>query len=208
MMDKKIFYDNVRPALGALTMANVQGFELFLDHAIKMGSHIPIHLDSLAYILATVWWETGKTMQPVREAFWVSHTFEGAEAWRRKHLRYYPFYGRSYPQFTWEVNYKKASDTWNNTYRGNDAEMDFVKDPDAIMDPTYGVPLTFSAMEEGWFTGRSLEDYLDHIDESDSADFKEFRASRRVVNGQDRASNIANLALIFEHSLKKSGYPV
>lgn len=55
----------------------------------------------IAYVLATVEWETAKTFKPVREAFWLS------EAWRKKNLRYYPFYGRGYVQLTWEKNYKK-----------------------------------------------------------------------------------------------------
>ena len=38
--------------------------------------------NQLAYLLATAFWETARTMQPVDEAFWLS------EAWRRKNLRY------------------------------------------------------------------------------------------------------------------------
>ena len=49
-----------------------------------------------AYGLATAWWETNKTMQPVREAYWLS------EAWRKPNLRYYPHYGRGYVQLTWK----------------------------------------------------------------------------------------------------------
>ena len=38
--------------------------------------------NQLAYLLATAFWETARTMQPVDEAFWLS------EAWRKKNLRY------------------------------------------------------------------------------------------------------------------------
>lgn len=41
----------------------------------------------IAYVLATVDWETNKTFKPVKEAYWLS------ENWRKKNLRYYPFYG-------------------------------------------------------------------------------------------------------------------
>ena len=37
--------------------------------------------NQLAYLLATAFWETARTMQPVVEAFWLS------EAWRKKNLR-------------------------------------------------------------------------------------------------------------------------
>ena len=44
--------------------------------------------EQVAYLLATAFHETAQTMQPVREAFWLS------EDWRRANLRYYPYYGR------------------------------------------------------------------------------------------------------------------
>ena len=43
----------------------------------------------VAYVLATVEWETAKTFKPVREAYWLKN----AEEWRKKNLSYYPFYG-------------------------------------------------------------------------------------------------------------------
>src|SRR5690606_35997028 len=72
-MNRKAFYDALRPTLGALTQANVVGFERYLDEALRRSTA----LHDLAYILATGWWETGKTMQPVREAYWLD------EDWRR-----------------------------------------------------------------------------------------------------------------------------
>jgi hypothetical protein len=44
-------------------------------------------LNQVAYQLATVHWETNRTFEPVREAYWLS------EEWRKRNLRYYPFYG-------------------------------------------------------------------------------------------------------------------
>ncbi|TPK15153.1 hypothetical protein FJ872_19330 [Mesorhizobium sp. B2-5-9] len=202
-MDRAKFYATFRNNLGSLTQPNVVGFELFLSEGERRQEPI----NRLAYVLATVWWETGKTMQPVREAYWVGNGNEAvAENWRRTHLRYYPFYGRSYPQFTWEANYRKASDTWNTKYRGDGPVVDFVKSPDLIMNPTYGVPLTFDAMEHGWFTGRDLADYIDTADESDAEDLREFKEARRIVNGVDRANDIGMIGLTMERSLKAAGY--
>lgn len=204
-MDRKAFYDRARKTLGALSTANVIGFELFLNE----GERRHEQLAQLAYILATVWWETAKTMQPVREAYWVGNGNGNevvAENWRKKNLRYYPYYGRSYPQFTWQGNYKKATDVWNATHRGDGPLLDFVANPDLIMNPTYGVPLTFDAMNAGWFTGKKLDDYIDNIDESDDEDLREFINARRIVNGTDKAMEIGRLALGFEASLKIAGY--
>ena len=52
--------------------------------------------NQLTYLLATAFWQTARTMQPVDEAFWLS------EAWRKKNLRYWPWYGRGHCQLTWE----------------------------------------------------------------------------------------------------------
>lgn len=41
----------------------------------------------IAYVLATVFHETGHTWKPVKEAYWFS------EAWRKQNLRYFPYYG-------------------------------------------------------------------------------------------------------------------
>lgn len=186
-MDRKAFYDALRPKLGALTQANVVGFKLILDEAHRRATR----LHDLAYILATAWWESGRTMQPVREAFWLS------EAWRRKNLRYYPYYGRGLVQLTWQVNYQKASDLYG---------IDFVKAPDLVMEPQHSVNILFDGMTQGWFTDKALNDYIDGIDESDAEDLREFANARRVVNGVDKQVEIGKLALVFESALKTADY--
>ena len=54
----------------------------------------------IAYVWATAQWETAHTFEPVKEAFWLS------ENWRKRNLRYYPYYGRGYVQLTWKRNYQ------------------------------------------------------------------------------------------------------
>lgn len=186
-MNRKAFYNALRPTLGALTQANVVGFELVLDEA--QNRRTPIH--DLAYILATAWWESGKTMQPVREAYWLS------EDWRRKNLRYYPFYGRGLVQLTWEDNYRRVGGFYG---------IDLVKNPDRAMEPALSVRILFDGMEQGWFTGKALNDYIDGIDESDDEDLREYINARRIVNGTDKAAEIGRLALMFEASLKAARY--
>ena len=142
-MNLKKFYDSVRKDI-QLTDANVVGFD-------KVLSYLEQHEDNLqqaAYIIATAFWETGRTMQPVKEAYWLS------EDWRKKNLRYFPYYGRGYVQLTWDYNYKKASD-----YFG----IDFVKNPDLVMKPEYALPILVVGMNEGWFTGKKLNDYIDDV---------------------------------------------
>ena len=186
-MNRKAFFDAVRAQLGALTQGHVAGFTRYLDE----GERRSTQLDWLAYILATVWWETGRTMQPVKEAFWKS------EAWRKANLRYFPWYGRGDIQLTWEVNYRKA---------GQAIGVDLIKDPDAALDPANAVRIAFDGMEQGWFTGKELGDYLDGKDEAGSEDLREYANARRIINGTDKQIEIGKLALMFEGALRVAGY--
>lgn len=185
-MNKKKFFDNIRGSLN-LTTVNVEGLDKVLDYLERVEDN----LQHAAYILATSWWETAQTMQPVREAYWKD------EAWRKRNFRYYPYYGRGYVQLTWDYNYKKASD-----YFG----VDFVKSPDLVMDPKYALPILVVGMNKGWFTGKDLDDYIDDVDESDTEELKEYKNARRIVNGTDKAETIAKLAITFEKGLKAGGY--
>lgn len=152
-----------------------------------------IPLNRTAYILATAYWETGKTMEPVREAFYLG---KKAEAYRKK-LRYYPWYGRGFVQLTWEENYVKA---------GKRLGVDFTKDPDLVMDPDYSARILVIGMEEGWFTGKDLDDYIDEVDENDAEDRKEYESARRIVNGVDKKAEIAALAIDYEEALREANY--
>lgn len=139
-----------------------------------------------AYVLATAFWETARTMKPVREAFWFD------EEWRKKNLRYWPWYGRGFVQLTWERNYIKA---------GEELGLDLTSDPDRVMDPKISAKILVLGSRDGWFTGKKLTDY---VTES-NADFK---AARRVVNGTDRASEIAEIALEYDSALASAGYSI
>lgn len=185
-MDKTKFYSVVRPHIN-LTTQNVMGMDKVLDYIESRENN----LQQAAYIIATAWWETGQTMMPVREAYWKD------EAWRKRNFRYYPYYGRGYIQLTWDYNYKKASDYF---------EQDFIKNPDLVMQPEYALPILFVGMNEGWFTGKKLDNYIDNDDENDSEELREYKNARRIVNGTDKAETIAKLALVFEKGLKEGGY--
>lgn len=126
----------------------------------------------MAYVLATTYHETARTMKPVREAFWLS------EDWRKANHRYWPYDGRGYVQLTWRDNYEKASKV---------VGVDLVRFPDRAMDPRVATIILVRGMMEGWFTGKGLPQYV--------SQFKvDFVAARRVVNGTDKAKEIAALA--------------
>lgn len=143
-------------------------------------------VEQAAYILATAYWETAQTMEPVREAFWLS------DDWRKRNLRYYPWYGRGFVQLTWKDNYIRA---------GHNLGEDFTTDPDKVMQPDIAARILVRGMMEGWFTGKSLPFYV-------NVDKRDYRNARRVVNGMDKATTIADLARQYEAVLVASGYTV
>lgn len=128
--------------------------------------------NQIAYVLATTEWETAKTFKPVKEAYWLS------EEWRRRHLRYFPYYGRGYVQITWRSNYQKY---------GEILGFDLVGNPDKALDPNVALFILVHGFKTGTFTGRKITDYIN----GDKADFYQ---ARRCINGLDKAAEIAELA--------------
>ncbi len=126
----------------------------------------------IAYVLATTEWETARTFEPVREAFWLS------EEWRKENFRYYPYYGRGYVQLTWEKNYKAY---------GEILGIDLVGSPDLAMNENVSLFVMVHGFKTGTFTGRKITDYIDTLK-------TEFVDARRCINGTDHDEDIAELA--------------
>ncbi|WP_422028185.1 glycoside hydrolase family 19 protein [Roseovarius sp.] len=156
--------------------------QLIVEECQKQG----LLRNQAAYVLATAYWETARTMEPVREAFWLS------EGWRQRNLRYYPWYGRGYVQLTWEANY---------TRMGERLGLDLTTDPDVVMRPDIAVQILVIGCREGLFTGKKLSDYI-------TLQRSNYRGARRVVNGMDKANAIAELAREYETELEAMGYGV
>lgn len=143
-----------------------------------------------AYMLATAWHETARTMQPVREAYWLS------EDWRRAHLRYWPWYGRGYVQLTWEANYAKADEELglNGT---------LLAEADLAMKPSIAAAIMRRGMDEGWFTGVKLSNVLPS---AGVATRKQYMDARTIINGRDKADLIEDYAQWFERALRDGGW--
>lgn len=137
-----------------------------------------------AYVLATSYWETARTMKPVIEAYWLS------EDWRRKNLRYYPWHGRGFVQITWEANYKKAA---------KELGIPFDKNPALALDPVNAAKIAVTGMREGWFTGKKLSDYI-------TLKASDFKGARKIINGTDKAAEITKIAQEYDDALKAEGY--
>lgn len=149
----------------------------------------------VAYALATAWHETNATMQPVREAYWLS------EAWRRKHLRYWPWYGRGYVQLTWEENYARA-----------DEELGLggalLANPDVALELEIAAKVMRLGMVEGWFAGDKLGRHTlaRHLPEVGHANEAQFKSARRIINGTNRDLQVARYANSFQNALTAGGW--
>ncbi len=130
--------------------------------------------NQIAYVLATTNWETAGTFKSVREAFWIKN----AEDWRRRNLRYYPYYGRGYVQLTWERHYKFYGDVFG---------IDLVAKPDEVMRHDMSAFVIVHGFKMGRFTGHKLVEFV-------SSTRNNFAAARACINGTDHAADIAKLA--------------
>jgi putative chitinase len=182
------FFEAVRPLFGgALSQAQVDGFKIIFEAWRKVGSG---NERDLAYILATAYHETARTMQPVRETLATTDAKAKerlTKAWKSGKLPWVKsdywsggWFGRGFVQLTHRANYVKA---------GEKLGVDLVSDPSKAMIPEVSALILVRGMQEGWFTGMKL---------SDASDFRE---ARRVVNGTDRASQIAMYADAFLSAL-------
>ena len=200
--DRKKFYDAVKKNFAvSLKQDQVDGFEILLAEGEKRN----VNTEWIAYILATAWHETARTMQPVRETLASSDAsaiarLDKAFAAGRLGSVKTPYwrdgwFGRGYVQLTWKTNYANM---------GKWLGVDLVGNPSLAMDPKIAAAITYEGMLRGMFTAKKLADYLDGVDSSDEKDFAEYKAARRIINGTDKAADIAKYAVKFEGALRAS----
>jgi putative chitinase len=150
--------------------------------------------DRLAYCLATPVIETARTMQPIKEYggaayFRRMYDIEGERPAKARELGNLTpgdgalFAGRGYVQLTGRNNYRRAT-TRLRALGYLTALDDLERTPDLAMRPDVAAAILFVGMQEGWFTGRKLSDFFGP-GKADAV------GARRIINGQDRAPEIA-----------------
>lgn len=171
--NRQTFFTRYRQEFEKLQQSQVDGLNFLLD---KIEGDT-FTLEHAAYVLATVKHETDSSFQPIRER----RARVGTKA-RRKQDKYWDsgFYGRGYVQITWEENYKKYN---------------IADNPDAALEPEKAYEILSSGMRKGVFTGKKLTDYI-------IAGDVDYVQARRIVNGLDRATDIAEIAEKFETILR------
>ncbi|PZP65762.1 MAG: hypothetical protein DI604_23515 [Delftia acidovorans] len=205
-MDREKFYAAVRTTLfdGRLSDEQVKGMEPLIDECVK---HVE-DVRQAAYILGGVYHETGRRMVPVREGFATSDAGaraavaklakkRGAASAVAKYANVagpygQVYYGRGRIQITWLENYERLQKRFGRA---------FVRQPDLLLDSAVDAEVAVIGHLEGIWTGKKLSDYI-------TGSKADYYGARRVVNGTDKAAEIAVYAKSFEAALRTAGYAV
>ncbi|ESK53610.1 glycoside hydrolase family 19 protein [Acinetobacter tjernbergiae] len=145
-------------------------------------------------MLATPWLETDRTIQPITEYGSVKY-FEkydsGSLAKRLGNIQAldgdgFKYSGRGYIQITGTDNYKRV---------GKALGVDLFNNPNLALKPEIAAKIMVYCMRNGVFTGKKLSDYI-------NSKTQKYLSVRRIINGTDRAEDIACFAKVFEKALR------
>lgn len=195
-MNKQVFFSTIKKTLfgGKLTQSQVSGMDSILDSFESNGVTDNRYR---AYMLATVYHECAKKMQPIEEYggkayFTKRYGIEGNNKKLATELGNinvgdgYKYAGRGYVQCTGRANYKKMGDIIG---------VNLVDNPELALNPTIATQIMIIGMTRGIFTGKKLSDYF-------TAGTTDWKNARRIINGMDKADLIAGYALKFYDALK------
>ena len=186
MIDRKIFFDGVRIRLfnGRLSQGQVDGMSAILAEwdRRRLGD-----LRWLAYMLATVYWETAHTMQPIEEF----GKGQGYTYGLRDPATGQAYYGRGFVQLTWKRNYEVM---------GKLLRVDLVGQPQRALELPIATQILFEGMLRadsgvGDFTGLALEDCFNATTEN-------WDRARAIINGRDHYAEIGEVGRQFHAILK------
>lgn len=196
MIDRKKFFDGVRnqPFDKKLTQGQVSGMTAILD---EWDRRKLTDMRWLADMFGTSKWETDHSMQPIKEKGGASYYFKmydpfgsrptlakrNGNTTRGDGARYC---GRGFVQLTWKSNYAKMT----KLLRASGVDVDLVANPDLAMRLDIAAAILFDGMIGGLFTGKKLGDYF-------NAKTTDWIGARKIINGTDKANEIAAISKAF-----------
>lgn len=182
LRDPGTFFDGLRKVTKPLDSTQVQ----IINALLTTAAHWPV--GHMAYGLATAWHEA--RLRPIEEI----GRGKGHEYGKVNQTGKAP-YGRGLVQLTWHSNYERAD---GELHLGGTLASNY----DRALEPDIAVKILVRGMEEGWFTGKKLSDYIP----SQVGTHDEFVRARRVINGTDRAELIAGNADAMKAALLAGGW--
>lgn len=142
----------------------------------------------LAYMLATAFHETARSMAAIEE-FGKGRHYDYGKKLKRSRIAYTSpdvlYYGRGLVQITWYENYEMM---------GNVLAIDLLYHPDLALRLDVAVKIMYEGMLHGLFTGVSLSKYF-------TAANADWVNARKIINGLDRAEMIGNYGKLFLNAL-------
>jgi predicted chitinase len=182
-INRKVFFDNYRKRFGSLVQEQVDSIEYLLG---LFELEEELNSNAVAYILATVKHETANTFLPIHEIGTATYfnrrygpnTAVGKRLGNVNAGDGAKYAGRGYVQLTGRDNYEKM---------GKLLDVGLLEDPDMAMRPAIAYQIMMIGMQDGIFTGKKLHDYF-------FADICDFVGARRIINGTDKAHEIAEIA--------------
>ena len=194
--DRKKFFEGYRDRFGPLTPDLVDAFEVLLSKIEQDNRFGGTDTDrrQLAYCLATFKWETAHTMKPIDEHGGPKY-FNSRYGPQKKVGKMLGntkpgdgalFHGRGYVQLTGRRNYGKAKALTG---------VDLLSEPDRAKSPELAYQIAVQGMKDGWFTGKKLGQFIKDGQPPD------YENARTIINGHDKAQNIADIARRFSEVL-------
>jgi hypothetical protein len=180
MLDRKLYFDSVRASLfqGALSQQQVDGQNAILSQWETQDTGSPMDdMRWLAYMLATTFHETARTMWPIEEY----GKGKGKTYGKRDPETGETYYGRGFVQLTWRENYHNA--TVELSLSG---DRDLEYHPDMALDLIIASQIMFRGMAEGWFTNKKLGTYF--------SETRDDPVGARAIINNDVSKNGAQIA--------------
>ena len=194
-MNIQIFLREINTSLFDQRMSNSQR-EGIIVKLTEFGNHKITDIRWSAYMLATSFHETARTMQPVEEIGKGQGKPYGQKLKYNRKPYTCPdklYYGRGDVQLTWYENYQNM---------GRILNLPLLEQPELALQFRISARIMIEGMTKGIsnrgdFTGVSLENYFNSYTDDP------IRA-RRIVNGLDQANRIAEYHYKFLDAIKKA----